>query len=536
MNGPERTTGPRRRALGSPVRWAMGACVAVFAWAVLQFYQPGTGFSSLIAIGDQVEPQVVSALRRVPHFVHETSAGYDGVYYVQLALYPTLDSPELKTAIDNLPYRARRMLFCWAAWLLGLGQPAWIVQAHALLNVVCWFALGWVLLRWFPATSWDRFFRWFAVMFCHGVCMSVHDSLVDAPSLLLVALAMRALETGHRGAATGVLALAGLGKETSVLAVGALADLPERHAWRSARAWGRFAVTALAVVTPLLVWIAYVRWKIGPADDAGLGNFTRPFAGLTEKWTAALADLVTNPSDPLMWATALAVLAITAQFLFFALRWRPAEAWWRVGAAFAGMMVFLSTPVWEGYPGAFTRVLLPMTLAFNVLVPRGRRWLPLLMAGNLSVLAAVGEFNPPHELYHVRGDHAAVAALQIDRGVGWYGVEHDRATRWRWSTAHATLPLRNVGPAPLVAHVRGRAGSARDARSLQISIGGARVWSAALDERVVDFQFDCPLPPGETTLTFDTDRPARRVGGDARLLAFRIFNLEIVVQPVAAPH
>ena len=126
-----------------------------------------------------------------PHFTYERSAGYDGAYYVQLAMHPTLDNPELEKSIDNLPYRARRMLFCWAAWLLGLGQPAWIIQAHALLNVLCWLGLAILLLHWFPPASAGDVLRWFGVMFSHGVCMSVRHSLVDAPSLLLLALAVR---------------------------------------------------------------------------------------------------------------------------------------------------------------------------------------------------------------------------------------------------------------------------------------------------------------------------------------------------------
>ena len=130
--------------------------------------------------------------------------------------------PGTQRAIDNLPYRAKRILFCWVAWAAGLGQPAWIVQAHALLNVFCWLALGWVLLHWFPPTSWQNLVRWTAVMFSHGVCMSVRHSLVDGPSLLLVALALRWLENGRRGAGVTMLSLAGLGKETSLLACAGL--------------------------------------------------------------------------------------------------------------------------------------------------------------------------------------------------------------------------------------------------------------------------------------------------------------------------
>ena len=55
--------------------------------------------------------------------------------------------------MDNLPYRARRILFCWTAYLLGMGQPRLILQAYALQNVLCWLLLAWLLLRWFPPTS-----------------------------------------------------------------------------------------------------------------------------------------------------------------------------------------------------------------------------------------------------------------------------------------------------------------------------------------------------------------------------------------------
>ena len=117
-----------RRFLPARVRLAYLAAVALFVGCVAQFFHRDTGFTSLISIGDQLSESQVTALRNVPHYVYEKSPGYDGAYYVQLALYPNLDNPELKKAIDNLPYRARRILFSWVAWALGLGQPAWIVQ------------------------------------------------------------------------------------------------------------------------------------------------------------------------------------------------------------------------------------------------------------------------------------------------------------------------------------------------------------------------------------------------------------------------
>ncbi|WP_414663884.1 hypothetical protein [Horticoccus sp. 23ND18S-11] len=511
--------------LSSPVRVAYLVGVGIFLWCVAQFYRPDTGFSSLISIGDLLSDSKVSALRTVPHYIYESSPGYDGAYYVQLALNPTLDNPELEKAIDNLPYRAKRILFCWSAWVLGAGQPAWIVQAHALLNVICWLALGWVLLRWFPPDRWENALRWLAVMFSHGVIMSVRHSLVDAPSLLLVALAMRWLETGRSRAGAVTLAFAGLGKETSLLATAGL-DFD----WRAPRTWGRVALNVGLVALPLVLWMGYVRWKFGPAQDPGMGNFTRPLAGWIEKFGVAWREAFSATPSGLLWATLAVVLALAVQALFFALRPKPAERWWRVGVAFAGMMLFLSTPVWEGYPGASTRVLLPMTLAFNVLVPRGWRWLPVLLAGNLTVAATVFEFSPPHEFYELRGEATARGAVRVLPASGWHGPERHLQQHWRWSTGRAELRLTNSSDAPLQLAVRATASSAGGMRSVRVSLGERLLWGDTVGEGAAPLRFGLTLPPGVTTLVFSTDKPAEKVGTDPRALAFQIANLEIVVQ------
>lgn len=514
----------------SRVRLAFVACVLLFGWAVSRFYQPGLGFSSLILIGDEVGENKVTALKQVPHYVYEHSAGYDGAYYVQLALYPTLDNPELKTCIDNLPYRAKRILFCWTAWGLGLGQPAWIVQAHALINVICWLALAWVLLRWFPPVSWQDFLRWFAVLFSHGMCMSVRDSLVDGPSLLLVALAMKWVEEGRRGAGIFTLALAGLGKETSLLSVAGVADVK----WKEPRTWWRPIATAVVVALPLLAWMAYIRWKFGPADDPGLGNFTWPLAGLAEKWGDVVGSLTVRSDSTIRWATLATVFAITVQWLFFILRWRPADAWWRLGAVYAGMLMFLSTPVWEGMPGASTRVLLPMTLAFNILVPRGWKWLPLLIAGNLTVVSAYREFSPPvREFYQVSGENAVVGAVRVQPTAGWYAPENGEAGSWRWGTGKSVVKLTNEAAGPLSVVVRGRV-SAAEANTLRIYAGQAMVWSGPIGEKQVPFSFGCEIPEGVTELRFESEKSGHPVGPDPRKLAYTISNLEVVVSPSRA--
>ncbi|MEY2878862.1 MAG: hypothetical protein RLZZ15_1242 [Verrucomicrobiota bacterium] len=516
------------------VRIACGACVAGFLWAVAQFYAPATGFTSFLSIGDALDARQIAALRATPHHVYENSVGYDGAYYAQIALDPALASPEftraVDPAVDNLAYRARRSLFSWVAWALGFGRPASILQVHALLNVAAWLALAALLWRWFPPTDWGNFFRWAGVMFSSGVTMSVRNALVDLPSLLLIALAVRWIEVGRTRAGHGLLALAGLGRETNLLAVSALADGSPREP----RAWLRLAGRAALAALPLALWMFWLRWKLGPTGDAGLGNFSPPFAGLAEKWGEALAGIVAHPFSPTNRTTLAYVLALTAQFLFFALRWRPADVWWRVGAAYALLLAFLATPVWEGFPGAAARVVLPMMLAFNLTVPRGGRWWLVLLAGNLGVFAAYKDFTPPREFFQVRAEGVAAGAVTVERTGAWHGCEQAGAAVWRWSGGAAGLRLRNTSGAPVRVIVTGRVASAEGERRVRLAAGEALVWSEVVSTLPEALRGGCTLAPGETELRFTTDRPAGRVGGDERPLAYKVLNLEIVVRPLPA--
>src|SRR5688572_1109922 len=120
------------------VRLSAIGLVLVFAWLVAGFYDVQTGLTSLVSIGDRTKANATSALRQVPHYTYQESYGYDGAYYVQIALSPLLNDPELTRAVDNLPYRARRILLSWSAWTLGLGQPAAVVFVFPLLNVAAW--------------------------------------------------------------------------------------------------------------------------------------------------------------------------------------------------------------------------------------------------------------------------------------------------------------------------------------------------------------------------------------------------------------
>ena len=505
--------------------------VLIFLGMVARFQVPGTGFTSLLSIGEKSAERAVPRLRAVPHYEIEDSWGYDGTYYVQLALHPWLDEPEqLKQSIDNPSYRARRILPSWVAWTLGLGQAEWVVHIFALLNVGVWLALAWVLLRWLPPDNAGNLLRWAGILFSHGMCMSVRNSLADAPGLLLVALMVAALERGRKPGGVMALGAALLTKETSLLAGTAL--IPRRgsggRAWVGAASWG-----ALAIL-PFAVWLLYVRGQLGANADAGLGNFTLPLVGLGEKLATIFSELHAGQSGTPFVGNLLVMVALVTQAAFFFLHREPDNRWWRIGASFAGLMLFIAQPVWEGYPGAATRVLLPMMLAFNLLVPRGRRWWVVLVLGNLSAIVGVNEFNaPPHESFVVSGARALRSQVKLERGAGWYRAEGDGRRQWRWSSGSGRLLLKNTSNTPVTVRLSGDV-AALQPSGITIRAGAAVLWRGAVAVKREPFvTVPVSIPANaEQALEFSADvAGVQYVNGDERVLAFAVYDVDIAVAP-----
>ena len=79
------------------------------------------------------------------------------------------------------------------------------------------------------------------------------------------------------------------------------------------------------------------------------------------------------------------MIALTVQAAVLLARREWPLPWWRIGIGYVVLLAVAGAAVWEGPPPAITRVALPMTIAFNVLLPRGRWFWPLLVLGNLNV-------------------------------------------------------------------------------------------------------------------------------------------------------
>ena len=508
--------------------------VVTFIAICAQFYIPGKGFTYLIMFGDRPGANYIPQLRAINHYELEDSPGYDAQYYAQIAMQPRLSDPALKIGIDSLSYRARRILFCWTASGLALGDPARAMHIYAVQNIVCWLLLAWLLLRWFPATNWGNFVRWFSVLFCFGLCFSVRGSLVDGPSLLLIAVGMALLEAGRPWWSAVVLGISGLGKETNIL--GGVA--PSWPAGKSRRAWLAAAARGVIVVLPILLWLQVLSRWLGSSNEMGWSNFTAPLVAYMAKWFDTLTDPSLAGSDSLARSSLFMLVALTTQFLFFACCRRWQSPWWRVAAVYSVMMIFLGNPVWEGYPGAASRVLLPMTLAFNIQVPRNRAWWVVLLLGNLTVFASPSMLRAPAlESYQVEGDRALRMVERTGQSVealfdaNWYSSERTRLEYWRWSNGSANVTLRNPHPFPILATVSFRLRT-RDSRTVGLWQGNYARWErklAAGEMREIKVR-NMVLEPGDTLWQFKTDLPAAYPDSyDRRRLAFSLRDLKITI-------
>lgn len=337
-------------------------------------HEPGHGLTALIQFGADFAADQTPALADVPHHVREPH-GFDAQFYAQIALDPLLLDPATAKAVDDPSYRGRRILMPWTAYLLGLGQPRFIIHVYPVIDLLVWLALLGCLLRWLaPIDAWKRGVIT-AILFSSGTLEALRLSLTDLPATLLMLVPCATLLPA--GPASVWLALASLCRETSVLGVAAyfIGSKPTNTVWLRRIGW------AGAALLPAALWMLSIHFRFGSAQVTG-GNFATPLAGAWGALELAARRFAADFSPSALGAIA-AIIGLHWQALHL---WRHRQ-WqdplWRLGVFFSLLLVLTGPKLWE-VPLAACRAVLPMTIAFNLLLAREPhpRW-ALLIATNL---------------------------------------------------------------------------------------------------------------------------------------------------------
>jgi hypothetical protein len=556
------------------VRWVL---VAAFIFLIARHWHSYYGFTGLLQIDARMAQSAVPAVHDDRIFIHQGAGSYDGGQYAQLATSPALADPALRPALDDLGYRARRILLSAVAWVLGGGDPVAALQAYAWLNIVLWFGLAALLWRVFPVADWRGTAAWVGVMFGAGVMFSVRLALTDLAALLLIAGAVVLVERGRSTLGAALLGLAGLARETAVLGAAALGwssiststtdrrasvGMPldglgvlsvtngetdahrtgegtrpteaeiEQPARRSGSTNFRFllrlALQCAIVALPLGLWLLYVHHAVG-GSSAGQRNLGWPLAGWWDRWAEMWGSREALGNPRLFWESVLEHVALTAQVVYLA--WRPRREcpWWRVGAAYAVLCLGLGGAVWGGFPNATSRVLLPLTLAFNVRAVRDRARWGWFILGNLSLFAGFQAVQQPVALPHdlpAGSSWSSRHLLTTDER--WSATEWNSKHRWAWSAGEGGVTLRTWPQrerATVELQLRGRT-----PRMIEVRHAGTVVWRGSIGDRPEWITLpELPLVAGRLDLELRSETPATAEGADntARSISFACFGARL---------
>jgi len=561
-----------KNTFSRPLGWAFASVAAVGLAIILvtlvRVWLPGYGLTRLIDAGRELNRRGTAVYRATPKYMDPYPGnrwGFDGQYYAEIALDPFLRDPQFKIAIDNPPYRAHRILLPFLAWIGGLGRPYWILNVYTVLNPLFWLGYVAILFVLFRPYGWRGLAGFAAMLLTCGIIESMYRSLTDFPAFVLMTLA--AMIGGTGGA--GVLALAALAREVNIFGFSGLAVL--EPPW--GKALKRNIVLGLIAAGPMLLWFAYVGWRLrtgaslagagfGFSPQAVIARFQDAVSGMVGgnlDWPAhaillrfgdAVVALREGEIDWLGFLkisdihALLTIVATLTQCLYVVTHPEWRNRLWRIGAFFVPYFLCISYQVWEkdSYFTA-TRHALPIALAFNlVLAMRPRRnWLVWFVLGNCFVPAGVctlvrfSRETPRHVEFVVEAPPPLDEKITARFTDGWSGPEWNTRKAWRWAVAqNATVILSNATKKPVDVQI-GFNTLSLVPRDLRVSVNGAAIGLGRLEQKpqsVFIQTLKFTLPPGETKVTLSSPQPpAQTTTDDQRPLVFMVTDLFLEATP-----
>jgi hypothetical protein len=286
-------------------------------------------------------------------------AAGDGQAYSALAQDPTMARPDVFVAgRTDAAYRYQRPVLGYLAWIASFGQPDREAGAQAGLVVAgAAVAVGACaeLLRRRRREPWLAL----SVLLVPGMQSALAGVTSEPIALAFLSLGLLAWwDQPRRGAmAVALFALAALTRETSLVAIGALAIVEATTGRaRSPRERWRCAEPLLVPFAAYAAWVVVLRVGLGVTPFAARANrLSLPFAGIVHDWSR-----FAEPARSWVWL----VLAVAAVVGAAVLRDRDPLAW--IVVAFGGFGACMGSAVWLRWQD-FARPLLPL-YAYGALI------------------------------------------------------------------------------------------------------------------------------------------------------------------------
>jgi hypothetical protein len=362
--------------LAKPARIALICIVCVLPVRyVLNRFSPQTYFTSLVYYGSDFYAKAIPEVQDIKPTVN-SKIGYDGQFYSQIAIHPSLKTPGMREALDLPAYRAMRPLLPWLSYLAGFGRPFWILQAYALSNLFFWYLLLFGMLRYLRPTVGRDYLCILAACLSSGPLFSLQRALIDLPAATFCLFGAFLAEQF----AVVAIAAAVLTKESYIL------QLVERpfHGGKTGSV-APVVIKYACILIPALLWHFYVHVTFGFAQF-GRTNFGWPFSGYFTAIAVAIRTLSHKDISFFSATSLLAPMSLLVQGLYLFSATRTPFPYRRTGMVFAAISIFLSGDVFVEQL-SYCRDLIPVSLAFNIALMQNppRRFVSWFVTGNIGL-------------------------------------------------------------------------------------------------------------------------------------------------------
>lgn len=265
---------------------AIASILVVIVVCFLFFFQFDSNITGFFRIGSRLplSPYLQSQSSKV----YQNEGGYDGQYFLSIALDPLLQNKGTIAALDNPVYRYRRILYPLLGHLFGFGNPIvipWIMVAINCIAIVLLVFFVSLIFQVYHHHSWQALFT----LAIPGIWLSLTFATADIISSLFLVAAIYYYRTDKPIFTSIALCLGCLTRETLLLAwiAVAIVSIIERK-------WRVFKCLLWALI-PFTLWNTYVLLRLPKVGDAvPLGNFDGLFL-------AAFNRFLTIPSGTMGW-------------------------------------------------------------------------------------------------------------------------------------------------------------------------------------------------------------------------------------------
>jgi hypothetical protein len=265
--------------LNSPLFCAAATAVVISIFIFGRLHQAGYDFSSFVTAGDVYcnPAQVPPGLKVLPN-----SAGFDGQFYYRLALNPfTSKATDYGITIDDPALRHQRVLYPLLTWILSGGNARAVPVVMILLNLLGLITLAWIGGHYAVTLKQHALWGMFVPLY-PGFLLTLSRDLVEILEITLLLSSLLLLRRARPLAATLLLSLAVLTKETSLLVALAALGVYLFRRWKTKDLGGLkwYYFTVPCAIFAVLQVVLFRNWGTFPIHASNESNLGIPLVGV----------------------------------------------------------------------------------------------------------------------------------------------------------------------------------------------------------------------------------------------------------------